>query len=105
MLGWEIQIINQATNQKYADWLTGLDGTKWVEKLFEEGKAEKFYEVACSHYLIKAIDLKAIILGNNGFILKADKAGAWIDEVVIDVVALKECNGEEILRIQTYDVS
>ena len=57
MLGWEIHIINKNTEQRYGDWLAGLGATEWLDKLVEEGKGEKIYQVACSYYLIKAKDV------------------------------------------------
>ena len=65
MLGWEIHIINNATGQEYGDWLTGHKGKDWIEQLVDKGIAEKFYSVASSHYLIKAKDLKPLIIPSH----------------------------------------
>jgi len=113
MLGWEIHITNGATGQSYADWLAGLGGRDWIEKLVKAGKAEEHVEfVGSTYYLIKAKDLVPAITSSKPnskelSLVSSNKPseGGWISDVKIDVEALKACLGHEVLRIQTYDAS
>lgn len=112
MLGWEIQIINNATGQEYGDWLTGARGIDWIERLVKNGIAEKFYAVACSYYLIKAKDLIPFLVPNPPGYKNPTTSGEggytaseWIENYVIDAKALQTCAPEELLKIQTYDAS
>ena len=105
MLGWEIHIINNATGQEYGDWLTGHKGKAWIEQLVANGIAEKFYEFACSHYLIKAKDLIPLIIPKLSCYKHPPIAGEWVRDYLMDTASLQSCASDEVLKIQTYDAS
>lgn len=105
MLGWEIHIINKNSNVEYGDWFAGLGATKWIDKLVEEGKAEKIYQVASSYYLIKAKDLIPEVLKLKVDAKKGTNKDGWISDFIMDVDALKHCADDELMVVQTYDAS
>jgi hypothetical protein len=105
MLGWEMHIINKATGQEYGDWLAGLGATKWIDKLVADGKAEKFYTVACSHYTIKAKDLIPEVIKLEKCSNKGVTEDGWISDFVMNIAELKQCADDDLVIVQTYDAS
>lgn len=105
MLGWEIHIINNATGLEYGDWLGGLGATKWIDRLVEEGKAEKIYQVASSYYLIKVKDLIPEVIKLEKCSNKGVTEDGWISDFVMNIAELKQCADDDLVIVQTYDAS
>ena len=125
MLGWEIFIAQQTPEEcdsageeagktaLLASWIVGLDGTDWLDRLVDEGKAIRLSRNGYpSRYVAKAGDVLPLIengppdhigpaVVGDDYFLPAD----WRGKVWIDRKKLAACPSDKTLTIDAWDQS
>ncbi len=121
MLGWEFFIDKQLDGaskrgiprRPLASWKTGLSGIDWLEELVNQGQAEFLggdgyplrYRAKASVLALKLlagppVHRGPLVIGDD-YVMAPDYTGAF----TIDRARFSECQLDEILEIEAWDLS
>ena len=124
MLGWQIYInryqiyrgtceVSRRDETLLATWVTGINGRDWLMNLVSEGKAEELP----GDYCIRRFSIKAkILLPIIGYLPKKYDGpivvgedyvhfGGFNKDIEIYQSRIDECSPDELLFIETWDLS
>ena len=124
MLGWQIYINRHQIDRVVcesgrrcetliATWVTGINGCEWIETLVNEGNAEELPGDFCiCRYSVKAKILLPIIKSlpkkYQGPIVVGDDyvhLGGFNENIEINQAKIDQCSPDELLIIETWDLS
>ena len=114
MLGWQIRC-SQTTQRMgtsevelidgklLASWVTGSNGLHWIDALDKEGKVERLPRAGycMRRYLVKAKILIPIIMS----LPQKYEVGGYNEDVEIYQATIDECAPDDVLSIETLDIS
>lgn len=113
MLGWELFITRGQNDQSVASWLTGINGTNWLDELVSKGLAKDLggngypnkYEANAG--VLLSILTKEIPKHDGPLVIGDDyvQMPGDISNAKIDLETLRSLSPNEILTIEAWDQS